>query len=63
MGRRSEFTPAQKRYAVLAVLTKRRTVSEVCRELGVSERACPLAGEGAGRDGAGAGRQGRAFEP
>ena len=37
MGRRSEFTPAQKRDAVLAVLTKRKTVSEVCREMGVSE--------------------------
>src|SRR4029453_4313562 len=36
MGRRSRFTPAQKRDAVLAVLTK-KTVSEVCRELGVSE--------------------------
>jgi transposase-like protein len=37
MGRRSRFTPAQKRDAVLAVLTKKKTVSEVCRELGVSE--------------------------
>jgi transposase-like protein len=37
MGRRSEFSPAQKRDAVLAVLTKRKTVSEVCREMGVSE--------------------------
>ena len=37
MGRRSRFTPAQKRDAVLAVLTKRKTVSEVCRELQVSE--------------------------
>lgn len=37
MGRRSKFTPAQKRDAVLAVLTKRRTVSEVCRELGIAE--------------------------
>jgi transposase-like protein len=37
MGRRSRFTPAQKRDAVLAVLTKKNTVSEVCRELGVSE--------------------------
>jgi len=37
MGRRSRFTAAQKRDAVLAVLTKRKTVSEVCRELGVSE--------------------------
>jgi hypothetical protein len=33
MGRRSEFTPAQKRDAVLTVPTKRKTVSEVCREL------------------------------
>lgn len=37
MGRRSRFTPTQKRDAVLAVLTKRKTVSEVCRELQVSE--------------------------
>jgi transposase-like protein len=37
MGRRSRFTPAQKRDAVLAVLTKKKTVSEVCRELQVSE--------------------------
>jgi transposase-like protein len=37
MGRRSPFTPAQKRDAVLAVLTKKKTVSEVCREVGVSE--------------------------
>jgi transposase-like protein len=37
MGRRSRFTPAQKRDAVLAVLTRKKTVSEVCRELGVSE--------------------------
>jgi transposase-like protein len=36
MGRQSRFTPAQKRDAVLAVLTK-KTVSEVCRELQVSE--------------------------
>ena len=36
MGRRSQFTPAQKRQAVLSVLTKKRTVSEVCRELGIS---------------------------
>ena len=38
MGRRSHFTPAQKRDAVLGVLTKRKTVSETCRELGVSEQ-------------------------
>jgi transposase-like protein len=37
MGRRSAFTPAQKRDAVLAVLTKKKTVSEVCRELGVTQ--------------------------
>jgi transposase-like protein len=36
MGRRSQFTPAQKREAVLSVLTKKRTVSEVCRELGIT---------------------------
>ena len=38
MGRRSSHTPAQKRDAVLAVLTKRKTISEVCRELAVSEQ-------------------------
>jgi transposase-like protein len=37
MGRRSRFTPAQKREAVLAVLMKHNTVSGVCRELQVSE--------------------------
>ena len=38
MGRRSSRTPAQKRDAVLAVLMKRKTISEVCRELVVSEQ-------------------------
>jgi len=38
MGRRSGHTSAQKRDAVLAVLTKRKTISEVCRELAVSEQ-------------------------
>jgi transposase-like protein len=38
MGRRSSLTPAQQRDAVLAVLTKRKTISEVCRELAVSEQ-------------------------
>jgi transposase-like protein len=38
MGRRSSHTPAQKRDAVLAVLTKRKTISEVCRELALSEQ-------------------------
>jgi transposase-like protein len=38
MGRRSGHTPAQKRDAVLAVLTKRKTISEVCREYAVSEQ-------------------------
>ena len=37
MGRRSQFTPAQKRDAVLAVLAKTATVSEVCRGLGITE--------------------------
>ena len=37
MGRQSPFTAVQKRDAVLAVLAKRKTVSEVCRELAVSE--------------------------
>jgi transposase-like protein len=36
MGRRSPFTPAEKRDAVLAVLTKRKTISEVCRDKGIS---------------------------
>lgn len=36
MGRRSPFTKTQKRDAVLSVLTQRQTVSEVCRELGIS---------------------------
>jgi transposase-like protein len=36
MGRRSPFTKTQKRDAVLAVLSGRQTVSEVCRELGIS---------------------------
>lgn len=34
---RSRSAPAQKRDAVLAVLTKRKTVSAVCSELQVSE--------------------------
>lgn len=37
MGRRSKFTSAQKRDAVLAVLTKRKTMAQVCRELSVTE--------------------------
>src|SRR5215831_11995712 len=37
-GRRSAHTPAQKRDAVLSALTKRKTISEVCRELAVSEQ-------------------------
>lgn len=36
MGRRSPFTKTQKRDAVLAVLAGKQTVSEVCRELGIS---------------------------
>ena len=36
MGRRSPFTKTQKRDAVLAVLSGKQTVSEVCRELGES---------------------------
>lgn len=36
MGRRSPFTKTQKRDAVLAVLAGKATVSEVCRELGIS---------------------------
>ncbi len=38
MGRRSGHTPAQKRDAVLAVLTKRKTISELCREYAISEQ-------------------------
>ena len=37
MGRKSTFTAAQKRDAVMGVLTKRNTVSQTCRELGISE--------------------------
>ena len=37
MGRRSKFTPAQKKDAVLAVISKRKTMAQVCRELGVTE--------------------------
>ena len=37
MGRKSTFTAAQKRDAVMGVISKRRTVSETCRELGISE--------------------------
>jgi transposase-like protein len=36
MGRRSKFTPAQKQEAVLGVLTKKRTILETCRELGIT---------------------------
>lgn len=38
MGRRSPHTPRQKADAVLAVLTKCKTISEVCRELAISEQ-------------------------
>lgn len=37
MGRRSWFTAGHKRDAVLVALTKKKTISEVCRELQVSE--------------------------
>ncbi|MCA1838519.1 MAG: transposase [Actinobacteria bacterium] len=37
MGRRSKFTPAQKKDAVLGVLSRRKSMAEVCRELGVTE--------------------------
>ena len=37
MGRRSKFTPAQKRDAVLAVLSRRKTMAQVCRELGITK--------------------------
>ena len=37
MGRKSTFTATQKRDAVMGVLTKRKTVAETCRELGISE--------------------------
>ena len=36
MGRRSPFTPAEKRDAVLAELSERKTISEVCRDKGIS---------------------------
>jgi transposase-like protein len=37
MGRKSTFTAAQKRDAVMVVISKRKTVSETCREPGISE--------------------------
>ncbi len=37
MGRKSTFTAAQKRDAVMGVISKRKTVAETCRELGISE--------------------------
>ena len=37
MGRKSTFTAAQKRDAVMGVISKRKTVSETYRELGISE--------------------------
>ena len=37
MGRKSMFTAAQKRDAVMGVLTQRKTVAETCREMGISE--------------------------
>jgi transposase-like protein len=38
MGRRSPFRPTEKRDAVLAVLSKPRSIADVCSELGVSEQ-------------------------
>ena len=38
MGRKSTFTVAYKRGAVMGVISNRKTVSETCRELGISER-------------------------
>jgi hypothetical protein len=43
MGRRSHFTSAQKRDAVLGVLTKRKTVSETCRDQAVEGTELVLA--------------------
>jgi transposase-like protein len=37
MGRKSTFTVAQKRDAVMGVISKRRTVRQTCREWGISE--------------------------
>ena len=37
MGRKSTFTATQKREAVMGVISKRKTASETCRELGISE--------------------------
>ena len=37
MGRKSTFTAAAKRDAVVDVISKRKTVSQTCRELGISE--------------------------
>ena len=50
MGRKSTFTPAAKRDAVMGVLTKRNMVEQTCRELGIFEFR-PLAGAGAGGHG------------
>lgn len=38
MGRHSKYPDEFRRHAVLGVLTKRMTVQETCRELGVSEQ-------------------------
>ena len=40
MGRKSTFTAAQKRDAVMGVISKRKTVAQTCRELGSSETTC-----------------------
>ena len=37
MGRKSTFTAAAKRDAVMGMLIKRKTVAQTCRELGISE--------------------------
>lgn len=37
MGRKSTFTGAAKRDAVMDVISKRKTVAQICRELGISE--------------------------
>lgn len=37
MGWKSTFTAAQKREAVMGVISKRETVGQACRELGMSE--------------------------
>jgi transposase-like protein len=38
IGKRSRFSPPQNQEAVLAVMGKHSTISEVCRELGITKQ-------------------------